>query len=40
MSDSIQVQFSGTIRQPLDVVSHQFGNISHHARNHVHPPGA
>lgn len=37
MAEPIRVQFSGTIRQPLEVVSRQFGDIPHHARNRVHP---
>src|SRR5581483_7063897 len=37
MSDSLVVRFSGTIRQPIDVVSRQFGDIAHHAKHSVHP---
>lgn len=37
MSESIVVQYTGTIRQPIDVVSRQFGDIAHHAMHSVHP---
>ncbi len=37
MPDSLVVQYSGTIRQPIDVVSRQFGDIPHHAKHSVHP---
>lgn len=37
MPDSIVVQYSGTIGQPIDVVSRQFGDIAHHAAHAVHP---
>ena len=35
--DNIVVQYSGTIRQPIDIVSRQFGDMTHHAGHAVHP---
>ena len=34
---TIQVEVHKDIRRPLAVVSRQFGDIAHHARNRVHP---
>ena len=34
---TIQVEVRKDIRRPLAVVSRQFGDIAHHARNRVHP---
>src|SRR6202158_6182207 len=33
----INVEVQRTIHRPVAVVSRQFGDIQHHARNHVHP---
>ncbi|SRR5258706_6972151 len=37
MPDSLMVEYSGTIRQPIEIVSRQFGDIPHHAKHSVHP---
>jgi hypothetical protein len=34
---TINVEVQATIRRPLAVVSRQFGDMRHHARNRVHP---
>jgi hypothetical protein len=34
---TIHVEVQQTIRRPVAVVSRQFGDIEHHARNRVHP---
>ncbi len=33
----INVEVKRTIKRPIGVVSRQFGDIAHHARDHVHP---
>ncbi|TAJ75026.1 hypothetical protein EPO44_22360 [bacterium] len=37
MTDTLTVEFTGTIKQPLPIVSKQFGDIRHHAKHRVHP---
>jgi hypothetical protein len=37
MPDILTTEFAGTIRQPIDIVSRQFGDIGHHSKNRVHP---
>jgi hypothetical protein len=37
MPDLLTTEFAGTIRQPVDIVSRQFGDIHHHSRHRVHP---
>ena len=37
MTNTLTVEFTGTIRQPLHIVSKQFGDIRHHAKHRVHP---
>jgi len=34
---TINVEVQGTIKRPVAVVSRQFGDIRHHARDRVHP---
>jgi hypothetical protein len=37
MTSTLSIEYSDAIRQPIEIVSRQFGDVQHHGKNRVHP---
>ena len=37
MADILSIDYTDSIRRPLELVSRQFGDVRHHGKNRVHP---